>query len=579
MAGEEKMNHKGMDPSQQVIPPDVFYSRLRENRHVVYFNTRQAGGIVWDDNSRATAYVRGPMWRAHEGDPNIRPADMRELLPLNGEVPRYSECKTGQELELKVVDKQGRLVELFVPGSAVLYDLEHAVKNGIDLVHEEPFAETLSEQLRRLSYSEELLRAQIELNFAATSSLTEAATSTALALQKVAKILKKHGYYLAPISALAHHPLQREETNPNAYVQRMVDWMGWENINHFTGSSVQFHVEMGNMRHGLVAINMYQQVSAMLYAMSLSAPFADGYANPNLRDLYIRDETNVRRRNDRETYELLGSSNWLSVRNASRWRGSHSGGVYERAVPENPFEFFMQADEMLRSGEIPSPARVAGHHRDRPRPDIGTLEPSSEDTYGGNIHKITASRELNKAILWKLQYYVATNNMTDLAREVPQLFGYPVTEAHLRNAHLSHMKVGQSGVDAVVYGADGKMYRMGDLAAKLIAWAAQPVQDDGGQILFNGLHEGVRKELANSIKVPTQRDFAQAQDEQGITSMRGYYESGIGTAAHWMKQRMFELLKKGIPEAQAIEDCMRDLALSYTAHVMNFGIQDVARFF
>ena len=100
----------------------------------------------------------------------------------------------------------------------------------------------------------------------------------------MAMVVEEQGWKLTPIAAFPHRPFEQSDMNQDDYVQRISHkYIKDHNIHHFLGSSFQVHVEMLDLESGLQAINMYQQVAPLLYAISLAGPFLHGQVNPNLQ--------------------------------------------------------------------------------------------------------------------------------------------------------------------------------------------------------------------------------------------------------------------------------------------------------
>jgi hypothetical protein len=347
--------------------------------------------------------------------------------------------------------------------------------------------------------------------------------------------------------------------------------MGWENVRHFIGSSFQVHVEMLDLESGLKTINMYQHIAPLLYALSLAGPFAHGTLNPNLKKMYEGDEYNAKRAGDTETYQRMDSDDWMSIRYPARWRGSPSGGSYEFALPETAQAFFEQTEKGLKNNDphsaenIPSPARAAGHHRDRIRTDIGphgTLEISNMDTFGGNVLKLAAVQEFTKVLIWKMQVLAKSGRMGELSQRFPILFPTSTTNESLRDAHLNSIEVAKKGVEANVKAPDGTEQNIQDMVMELVRFVDEPMRDDGQGIDFKGLHKNVKTEIMKSAAVPNGETYSRFQDD-GFTSVSGFYETGVGTLSHWLKRRAQELSNTGMKEKDVIQNCMNDLGVSY----------------
>ena len=128
------------------------------------------------------------------------------------------------------------------------------------------------------------------------------------------------------------------------------------------------------------------------------------------------------------------------------------GEVHRRVVPSSSHyllkaqDFYALAERGLRDDSpdsvynIPSPARAAGHHRDRVRIDIvthGTLEISNMDTFGGNVLKLAAVQEFTKSIDVETATVGKIRTNGRIIKQFPELFPPEVTKETLRTAHLN----------------------------------------------------------------------------------------------------------------------------------------------
>ena len=545
------------------------------------------GGLIWL-NGKPVAYLRSPFWREEKNDPTLREKDIKPLFIMPEQTLLLDSTETGGEFEMFVWNPQvGEMAPVMAPNSSFKKWLEeHGNGNGFEV--KDAIFPNLDENARKIGFSAELIEGCIELNFHHSSNTEETALSMARGLRKVAQAAEAHGLLLTPIAAYPHRELRAEDTNQDSYIQRIaMDYMGWENVRHFIGSSWQVHVEMIDLKSSLKAINLYQQVSPLMYGLSLAGPFAHGQTDPNLKDIYLEDEKNEARLGDSETYHALDSNDWLSIRLPARWRGSPSGGVFTEPAPENPQEFFAKAEAGLRdnqaesSANIPSPARTMGNHRDRIRIDIkdhGTLEISNQDTYGGHVPKLAANQEFTRVLIWKLQVLAREGRLNEMAQAYPTLFSYPVTQDSLRQTHLASIEIAKHGMDSEIKGADGKVYPARGLFYQLMNFVNEPLAVPSEGIDYQGLPQGINRELYNSSLNP-EDVFASYTDSQGITSSKGFYERGVGTLSHWLKRRAEELMSQGLTSQEVIKDCMNDLGKSYHEHLAKINGSDIAKLF
>jgi hypothetical protein len=584
--------HSHKDMAGKVVDPLQFEAGLKDYGCRLEVDPSREGGFIWKNgNGRAAypvAYLKSPYWREEINDPNLRMSDIRPVFIQPKESAALEGIETGAEFEMFVWDPTNSdSAPVMESGSPVPHWLE-AHSNGNGFVEEDTIFPELNGEAKKIGFSDELIKSCIELNFHHSPNPEETAKSMARALRTLAQGVEQQGWLLIPTASLSHKPLSPEDTNQNPYVQRIAKgYMGWENVQHFTGSSWQVHVEMVDLKSSLKAINLYQQVSPLLYGLSLAGPFIHGQTDPNLKDIYLGGEKSQERLEDGETYEALNSKSWLSIRYPARWRGSPSGGVFTEPAPEDPQEFFAKAEAGLRDNQadsptnIPSPARTMGHHRDRIRIDIkehGTLEISNQDTYGGHVPKLAANQEFTRVLIWKLQVFAREDRLDELGQAYPELFNYPVTPESLRQTHLASIEVAKHGMDSQINGADGITHPARELFYQLMNFVNEPLSIPDEGIDYQGLPQGINRELYNSSLNP-EDIFASYTDQQGITSARGFYESGVGTLSHWMKRRAYELMDKGVSSEEAIKDTMGDLGKSYHQHLKEIDGQAIANLF
>lgn len=534
--------HSHKDMGGTLVPSGELQTAMAERGLSTKFDIASGdGGFIWNGHY-PVSYLRSSFWRAQEGDTDIHASDIRPLFIVSKEGIGLNTTGTGGELEIFVWDqKAGEMAPVLGEGSPIPdWLLAHGNGNGFE--PENPLFASLEEDARKIGFSAELLNGCIELNFHHSDEAVQVSLAMLRSLKKLDAAVNEQGWQVAPVSFFMHREAEPEDTNMDPYVQRIaMKYMKWENVRHFLGASWQVHVEMLDLESGLKALNEYQLVSPLTSAISLASPFGYGEINPNLKDIFLSDETSPARAGDTETLRALDSNDWLSFRYPGRWRGSPSGGVFEKPAPETLPEFFSQAEKMLMDNSpdstenIPSPARTMGHHRDRIRPDIGphgTLEISNMDTFGGDPLKLAANQEFTRVLAWKLQYFARTGQMAEVAKAYPELFCATVDSDGLRTAHINSIEVSKRGVDATVVGANGLPYRAGDLFVWLTDFVNDPITDESNNIDFKGLPKGVTDEMLAAASVPTESHYEKFRDENGITSAEGFYKSREIGRAH-----------------------------------------------
>lgn len=569
----DKINHKAMTQAAEIYS-DTFERYLHINNLESRFDPNSEGGFLWcKKTGLPTKYVRSPFWRKEKNDPQIHRNDVRPVYTEPKSTVALQGVETGGELEMYVWDPIEKNDAPVMGSNSSVPQMLETINMGGGSWPEEVQFEDLEYDKRQVGYSAEVGKSCIEMNFHHTLSTYKATLEMARSLKILAHVVEQKDWRLIPIAAFPHRHLNPEDVSQDPYVNRIVmEFMKWENARHFIGSSFQVHVEMIDLESGLKAINMYQQVAPLLYALSLAGPFAYGSTRPNLKNSYSLGESNSRRINDGESYEDLNYDDWMSVRYPGRWRGSPSEGSYITPLPENAQDFFNIAEIGLKinnpdsSENIPSPARAGGHHTDRVRVDIGpngTLEISNMDTFGGHILKLGAIQEFTKALMWKLQLYAKSGRMEDLFQQFPQLFPSQVTEQTLRFSHINSIEVAKSGIAAVLMTPNRTKEVAGLLFNQLLAFVNEPISDPGQEIEYYGLPQGVIQELVKSSMIPNEHCFEDFR-EDGVVSVSGFYKSGIGTLSHWLKQRAQDFKgKKEMSDDETIKDCMDDLGKSY----------------
>ena len=564
-----KENHKGMQASKDDALIHRYFRMF--NLHPaenIDFSTQ--GGFVYNGSESPVGYIRSPFWRPEKGAEYLGRSDYRKIYLKERSSTAYSEIESGGELEIYGWDPEKEdITGLMGPESQIPQRLE-AINNSVGFVEEDKlYQEFLSSHVQVVGFSAELATAMMELNFHHAPDPKETALATFRSLKHLVKETESENKYVLPIACLPNRRLTPKDVNPDAYVQRIAnEYMKPENVLHFTGAAFQVHVEMIDPISAIKAINAYQLVSPLTYGMTLSGPFAYGEVKPNLYKHFISDEPSQARASDTETYQQLNRNGTFSSRYASRWRGSPSGGVFEEPLPEDINQVIKQAERGLNDDSsesiynIPSPARVAGHHRDRLRIDIppyGTIELCNFDNDGAHPHRMTALQEFHRAMGYKLQMYFRQGRQQELFDAYPELFG-SVNKDSLRQAHFNSLTIGADSLSATIIGQDGNQYVAADLARTLIDFVATPA--NFGNEHFDGLPKKITSLVRLATETPDKTDFAKNQVD-GLTSSRGFYTTAKGTLSHWLKKRAEELQARGYTEEEVIKNCMTDLATSF----------------
>jgi hypothetical protein len=599
-------SHKTMQPGEVVTDLSSFLEGAFniESPHID-FNTGTQGGLIFDRHNKVVAAVRPPIFRPVENNPDVTAGDVKRVHSEPNPNVRLEQVHSGGELEMYAWNPVLQEISpIAAPGSRVLEDL-HNHNNGVHFEEEDPFSDddTMTDDERKVGFSEELATNCVELNFNPSPSSEKRAVTMVYALQKLATISARHGALLTPIAAFPHRPLDLQDTNPDPYVQRIaMKYMGWERVQHFVGSSYQVHVENLEPEAALKTINLLQEVAPLVHSLSLAAPFINGQVFPDLANNYTALGNDSENPIKGDTYSALQDyesittqatghkPEWLSVRYFGRYFGSPQGGVMPRPIPDTEEGYWQHVHTMMKNSDIPSSGRGTGNHTDfRFRPDIGpvvegqpscgTTEISYMDTFAGDPVKLASVQEFLKVMTWKLQIYAMQGRLSEVHTQYPALFSAKPTEQRFTDVHFNTMNVSAEGVNAVVKGADGKDYRAGDLLKELFAFVNEPLVDETQGVEFNSLPTNVLNELKLSASVPTQQDYNQFTDETGVVSMEGFYKTGKGTASHWLLERAKGLMDQGYSEQDAIKDCMTNLGESYHTHLAGLTKTSITQLF
>ena len=551
---EKKASHKTMDSTspEYIFPPDLYPDSPERD-----FSSE--GGLLVDKNCQPQAYIRGPFWRTEKNDPAVREDDVDLLFrrPETSNIP-FGEIDAGGELELYFWNDDPGNRETYPvmregsPITTALTEINNG--NGVHFIEEDDIFGAWPEEI---AFSPELVESCLELNFEHFTDPSTRGAHQLKALQILARIAEENKALVIPTASFPHRPLTPEETNPHPYIQRIaMEFMGWENVRHFIGSSWQTHVEMISLETALAATNYLQQVAPIIHALTLAGPFIDGRVFLSQENLPGMAEE---------------PSLWHSVRYWSRFKGSPEGGVLRAPLPEKEGEFWQLAAEKLATGEIVSPARVGGHHTDfRIRPDLkpyGTIEIAFMDTAGAHPLKLLALQEFFRALSWKLQRFVLENKREELP---PLLFG-KLDQARLAEIHQASIAVSKNGIEAEIKAADGQTYPLKELWDQLLAWVDQPIPEWG----FNGLPQGIKEELNKSAEVVDGKTFESFTDNEGLVSSYGFYKTGKGTLSQWLLARAYQMVERGISEKEAIINCMDDLGYSFHQYLKEIDEQTI----
>lgn len=556
---------------------DVFRSYLLRKGLNINSSPESQGGIVWK-NGVAVGWFRGPSWRKIYGNERITVSDIKPIFTENN--PSFKVPNTGAELELNVITPDGELAYAADPDHPVHEALLHHNGNGNGVeFHEEDGFETLDGDDKNVGFSPELGRYCIELNFAPGHDTAKRNAKLLYALRKFTKLADENGVMVNPLSVVPHREITPEDTNQHPYVQRIaMEFMGWDRVRHFTGSSFQTHVELLNLEDGLKTINLYEMITPMLLAPTLAGPFMNGSANPHLHDEYKNVPDISSDDLKRRTYENLNGDSFQSFRYLGRFFGSPSGGTMRDTVPENPQEFWKKAEEQLNTNKSPTVGRVTGHHANfRIRPDLGphgTIELAVMDTSGARVERLVAMQEMTRVIGWKLQLISHFGKIEELKKRYPALFGKTPTADVYETVHWNNIEVSRYGTRAKVIGIDDKTYPVSELWDQALEFVQEPLNAPVIGVVYSGLPPKIIDELRRAYGDPSEQ-FRSFPDKSGITSAKGFYETGMGNLSEWMIQRYSDLIAAGMSETDAIKNCSVDVSRSFHSYILGRTVADI----
>lgn len=523
-------------------------SPIKISGHMENPDLEREGGFL--SLNEKVFYVRGPFWRASEGDSTVRIPDAKPIF-FAAEKPNFSQSHVGGELELFTwqVDKTDTY-PVMTDGSQIVAELEyhnHVNDNGNTQLFEFQPDYTL-EIPTHLGFSSELMQQMIEINFMHDNDPAKRGVAQLQSLRKLSQICNRNGVYILPISTLPHRPLEKHEVSNDPYVRRIaLKHMTWEKVRHFLGASFQTHVEIFETQAGLRTINYLQQVSPLLLGLSCAGPFVNGKINLSEEEL-----PNTGSKKDK----------YHSTRYLLRKIGSPSGGVIQIPAPDTLEEYHWLASRRLRHGDIMSPARTFGHHVSfRFREDIpptGTIEYADPDTFGAHPVKLAAFQELNKALTLKIQYLIYSGR----ENELPTDFFSELDLHKLREVEEDMIKISKQGFYATVRNGQGKEVNAQSQFLRLLEWVNEPLPE----MNYPGLTESVLREMRHSAILLNEETFQQFNPEAS-DFLINFYTTRLGTLSQWLHRRVTALSGSIEDEQQIVKQTMNELALVFADYL------------
>ncbi len=559
------------------------------------FNPEETGGVIFAQDGTPLRQVRAPFWRAEKGAKGTGRKDMPRVYTATN--PDPDKPNSGLELEFQAFHAMTGEMEPVMDADHPVHQglLEHNrkaknghtenngnglgngngvngyvfVEDGADWDHDFPTGP------KEVGFSPELTRHTLEENFPPNVDSGTRNRETLYGISTVVQLAEANNTLISPFSTIPHRDITQIDTNQHPYVQRIAfEHMGPEKVKHFTGTSLQIHVEIKDLESALHAANRWQLVTPIMYAGTLSAPFIAGEITPDLQERYGQVPDVVGDPLKESTFDTMTQGPHESYRYYGRLIGSPSGGAMRQPLPETSEEFWSAANNLLKSGESPSVGRVAGHHADfRIRPDLGpygTIELAVLDTAGARIPNIVAIQEFSRALGWKLQRQAGNWEQIMEDPRFKSIFGQAPSKETFETVHWNTIEVAKHGNKAMITGMDGEQHSIAELWSKLVEYVQEPIEETG----YTGLPEGIIEVLDKAYQDPSEL-FDVYKDEKGVTSVKGFYETGVGTMSQWARQRAEELKARGLAEKEAIIDTTLNVGKSFHEHVKSMTPKDL----
>lgn len=566
--GPGKINHKGMEG--RLHAPGIFERWSKIHGYQLNFDPGMTGGLVRKDDLVA-GYVRPPPYRASRGR-ELTLQDVRPVTLKNKPSKELSFDRTdsGLEIEFFGFDPEGEVIPMMNNGDAFLRILTSYNNRA------------KSKGRKNVGVTREMSSNCVEATFDHDTDINNRIDNYLTTIQTVVAIAECLDIGIAPIAIIPHRRLSPEDVTQDEYHRRLTfDIQTWDAAQHFDIASIQPHAEILDHVAARKAINYLQFANPILFAPTVSGPFMDGKINPNPFDRYSSaphiDEDPLKK----ETLERVSPGQYHSLRPFGRFFGSPSGGILREPFPVSEKEFLDSVEIKLNKGEIPSAGREGGHHTDRYRCDIlpyGTIESCVMDPSGGRLQRNVAMREIFNGLLWKMQIHFIDGTFDEKAKEFTALFGQEPTVDSFRTTHWNLLEVARDGTNANIQGMDNQKYTIKDMWHLLKRYIQEPLVDEKNNINYQGLPSGIIEEVDKSFADPSGL-YEFFRDENGFTSTRGYYETGIGTMSQWMIQGAKDRIAGGVTEKQAIMAVTVDVANSFRVHTKQMTLDKLKALF
>ena len=534
------------------------------------FHPQVQGGILRKDGYPVAA-VRPP--GARKSPAELTYADIQ---------PMYMHDKEGSEMKLENTDtgleaeyfgfdpKTGETVPMMNKGD----DFRTALDR-----HNQKVEETGKGQ--KIEYTVEMMRNCVELTYDHGKDPEERNRHYLDSLQALVSVSEQSdvNVLIAPMGTIPHRNIKPRDITDDEYTHDMTFVkQGWKAAQHFDIASFQPHAEIINHEAARQTMNHLQHLMPILFVPTLDGPFIEGEIAP---DAYARYQSAPTLDADPlkiATLDAMEQGEHHSYRHPGRVFGSPSGGLLRVPIPVDEGEYLNSIGTKLEEGIVNSVGREGGHHTDRYRVDIGphgTIELCSFDPAGGRIQRVVAMREFTKTLAWKMQMHFVNGDFPEKAGQFPELFGKEPSQESFETAHWNMLKVAKEGAKAELEGMDGNTYEVRTLWRKLLDFVQEPLVDEEKGIYYQGMPPALTAELSKGFIDPSALFEKYRDAETGITSSRGYLETGIGTSSQWRMQAAKDGVEAGMTDQEAIMAGTIDVGKSFHQHVKETTLDDI----
>lgn len=143
---------------------------------------------------------------------------------------------------------------------------------------------------------------------------------------------------------------------------------------------------------------------------------------------------------------------------------------------------------------------------------------------------------------------------------------------------MNTFAIAKDGTNAEITCMDGEKHDVRYLWSRLVDFVQRPIIDHSRGVSYTGLPNGIVDELDRSFQDP-EIFYQSSRDSSGITSVDGFYRTGVGTLSQWMKRREKELKARGYSEQDAIKDIMQDVGRNSHQHIKSTDKETLERMY